>query len=142
MKNVDRLIELFDDESVSWDAARAVGRIPGEDKVLTKRNHAIIKVRYDCGGRAWFTDGQSRFFTHRSTRTLSFLGSLKARRHHVRRLPMQKWDVLIDQLAESSRQNAYLVALAALIKSVPKSTYTHQMPAVSIVPLSDVDSHY
>ena len=135
MKNVDRLIELFDDESVSWDAARALGRIPGEDKILTKRNHAIIKVRYDCGRRAWFTDGQFRSCTHRSTRTPSFLGSLKARRYHVRRLLMRKWDALIDQLAESSRQNAYLVALAALIKSVPKSTYAHQMPSASIVPL-------
>ena len=45
MRNVDRLFELFDDESVSWDAARAVGRIPGVDKVLTKRNHAVLKVR-------------------------------------------------------------------------------------------------
>ena len=45
MRNVDRLFELFDDESVSWDAARAVGRIPGTDKVLTKRNHAVLKVR-------------------------------------------------------------------------------------------------
>lgn len=45
MRNIDRLFELFEDESVSWDAARAVGRIPGTDKVLTKRNHAVIKVR-------------------------------------------------------------------------------------------------
>ena len=45
MRNVDRLFELFDDESVSWDAARALGRIPGTDKVLTKRNHAVLKVK-------------------------------------------------------------------------------------------------
>ena len=41
-----------------------------------------------------------------------------------------------EPLLESSRQNAYLVALAALIKSVPKSTYAHEMPAVSPLPSS------
>ena len=49
MQNVDRLLELFDDETVSWDAARAVGKIPGTDKVLTKRNHAILRVRLTVG---------------------------------------------------------------------------------------------
>ena len=44
MQNVDRLLVLFDDEHVSWDAARAVGRIPGTDKVLTKKNHAVLRV--------------------------------------------------------------------------------------------------
>ena len=44
MANVDRLLGLFDDTDVSWDAARAIGRIPGPDKVLTKRNHAVLRV--------------------------------------------------------------------------------------------------
>lgn len=39
-----RLFELFDDTEVGWDAARAVGQAGAADKVLTKRNHAVIKV--------------------------------------------------------------------------------------------------
>ena len=49
IQNVDRLFELFDDEHVSWDAARAVGKIPATDKVLTKKNHAILRVRVAPG---------------------------------------------------------------------------------------------
>lgn len=41
---VNRLFELFDDDSISWDAARAIGAAIGSDKVLTKKNHAIIRV--------------------------------------------------------------------------------------------------
>ena len=40
----DRLIDLFDDSDVGWDAARAIGQIVSADKVLTKKNHAVIKV--------------------------------------------------------------------------------------------------
>ncbi|KAI0352164.1 ARM repeat-containing protein [Trametes cingulata] len=99
MANVDRLCELFDDENVSWDAARAVGRIPGPDKILTKKNHAVIKILY-------------------------------AQKYCNTMLPR-----IIEgaKTSQSTRQNAYLVALAALIKSVPKSTYVHQMP--SLMPL-------
>ena len=41
---VSRLFELFDDAEVGWDAARAIGQAGTADKVLTKRNHAVIKV--------------------------------------------------------------------------------------------------
>jgi len=41
---VNRLFELFDDAEVGWDAARAIGQAGTADKVLTKRNHAVIKV--------------------------------------------------------------------------------------------------
>ena len=46
MAHVDRLFGLFQDEDVGWDAARSVGRMPGAGKVLTKRNHAILRVCY------------------------------------------------------------------------------------------------
>ncbi|KAN0138202.1 ARM repeat-containing protein [Lactarius tabidus] len=39
---VDRLFELFDE--IDWDAARAIGQVGTVDNVLTKRNHAIIKI--------------------------------------------------------------------------------------------------
>ncbi|OSD04782.1 ARM repeat-containing protein [Trametes coccinea BRFM310] len=96
---VDRLFELFDDDSVSWDAARAIGRIPGPDKVLTKRNHAVIKILY-------------------------------AQKYCNAVLPR-----IIEgaKMSVSTRQSAFLVALAALIKSVPKSTYVQQMS--SLMPL-------
>jgi hypothetical protein len=43
---VNRLFELFDDAAVGWDAARAIGQAGTADRVLTKRNHAIIKVAF------------------------------------------------------------------------------------------------
>lgn len=43
---VNKLFELFDDTVVGWDAARAIGQAGTVDKVLTKRNHAVIKVRF------------------------------------------------------------------------------------------------
>ncbi|RPD59070.1 ARM repeat-containing protein [Lentinus tigrinus ALCF2SS1-7] len=100
MQNVDRLFELFDDEHVSWDAARAVGKVPGTDKVLTKRHHAVLRILY-------------------------------AQKYCNAVLPR----IIEGAKAspQSPRHNAYLVALAALIKSVPKSTYAHEMP--SLMPL-------
>ena len=41
---VDRLFTLFDDVEVGWDAARAVGDVVNQDKLLTKKNHAVIRV--------------------------------------------------------------------------------------------------
>ncbi|KAI0794485.1 ARM repeat-containing protein [Fomes fomentarius] len=107
MRNIDRLFELFEDESVSWDAARAVGRIPGTDKVLTKRNHAVIKILY---AQKYCNQVLPRIIEGAKTSPLN-----------------------------SARQNAYLVALAALIKSVPKSTYAHEMPALMPLLLRGLD---
>ncbi|KAL1941257.1 hypothetical protein VTO73DRAFT_7469 [Trametes versicolor] len=99
MANVDRLFELFDDDKVNWDAARAIGLIPGPDKILTKKNHAVTRILY-------------------------------AQKYCNAVLPR-----IIEgaKASQCARQNAFLVALAALIKSVPKSTYTDQM--TSLMPL-------
>ncbi|KAA1469065.1 ARM repeat-containing protein [Dentipellis sp. KUC8613] len=42
----ERLFQLFDDAEVSWDAGRAIGQVVVLDKVLTKSNHAVIKILY------------------------------------------------------------------------------------------------
>jgi len=44
MRFVDRLFEVLGDEQIGWDAARGIGEIGSTDKILTKRNHAIIRV--------------------------------------------------------------------------------------------------
>ena len=44
MSYTERLFTLFEDAEVNWDAARAIGGIVHTDKVLTKRNNAIVKV--------------------------------------------------------------------------------------------------
>ena len=41
---VDKLFELFEEDDVSWDAARAIGQIVAINKVLTKSTHAVLKV--------------------------------------------------------------------------------------------------
>lgn len=42
----ERLYEAFTDSSVAWEAARALGQIASHDSILTKANHAEIKVLY------------------------------------------------------------------------------------------------
>ena len=39
-----RVFEAFSDKSISWNAAKAIGEIAAVDPILTKRNHAVIKV--------------------------------------------------------------------------------------------------
>jgi RNAPII transcription regulator C-terminal len=39
-----RVFEAFSDETISWNAAKAIGEIAAVDSILTKRNHAVIKV--------------------------------------------------------------------------------------------------
>ena len=46
MNFTERLYEVFDDASISWEAAKAIGEIPKADSILTKANHADVKVRY------------------------------------------------------------------------------------------------
>ncbi|KAG6833236.1 hypothetical protein H0H87_009857 [Tephrocybe sp. NHM501043] len=40
----DKIFELFGDDTISWDAAKTLGDIANADQVLTKRNHAVIKI--------------------------------------------------------------------------------------------------
>ncbi|KAF5383772.1 hypothetical protein D9615_003569 [Tricholomella constricta] len=40
----DRLFEVFDDDEISWDAAKALGQIASADQILIKRHHAVIKI--------------------------------------------------------------------------------------------------
>lgn len=41
-----KLFDLFSDVSVNWDAAKGIGLIPGNDSILTKQNHAVVKILY------------------------------------------------------------------------------------------------
>jgi hypothetical protein len=40
----DQLFEVFNDDEISWDAAKALGEIASPDPILIKRHHAVIKV--------------------------------------------------------------------------------------------------
>ncbi|KAJ3516937.1 hypothetical protein NLJ89_g807 [Agrocybe chaxingu] len=46
MNFAERLFDVFGDETIGWDAARAMGDIPAHDSVLNKANHAEIKILY------------------------------------------------------------------------------------------------
>lgn len=48
MRFVDRFFELLGDENIGWDAGRVIGEIAGTDEVLTKENHASIKVKWSA----------------------------------------------------------------------------------------------
>ncbi|RXW13567.1 hypothetical protein EST38_g12284 [Candolleomyces aberdarensis] len=45
-RNSAKLLDLFSDTSINWDAAKGVGLIPGHDSILTKQNHAVVKILY------------------------------------------------------------------------------------------------
>jgi DNA repair/transcription protein MET18/MMS19 len=45
MRFRDALFEAAKDEAIGWTAAKAIGEIVAVDGVLTKKNHAIVKVR-------------------------------------------------------------------------------------------------
>ncbi|GLB41862.1 putative RNAPII transcription regulator C-terminal [Lyophyllum shimeji] len=40
----DRLFEVFSDDEIAWDAARALGEFASPDQILIKRHHAVIKI--------------------------------------------------------------------------------------------------
>lgn len=48
MRFVDSIFSILGDKQIGWDAAKAIGEIGTADKILTKRNHAIIKVHIYC----------------------------------------------------------------------------------------------
>ncbi|KAH8075854.1 ARM repeat-containing protein [Cristinia sonorae] len=102
----DKLFELFEDTEISWDAARALGSIVATDKILTKRNHAVVKMLH-----------AQKFF-----------------------------NLVLPRIVEGAklsgnapRQNAYLVALTTLIKSMPRSAYTHELPTLMPLLLRGLD---
>ncbi|KAI0079355.1 ARM repeat-containing protein [Panus rudis PR-1116 ss-1] len=103
---VDKLFTLFDDSTVSWDAARAIGKVVSTDKVLTKKNHAVIRILY----------------------AQKFFNTVLPRIVEGAKTP-----------GDAQRQNAYLVALTSLIKSIPKTTYTHELPTLMPLLLRGLD---
>jgi DNA repair/transcription protein MET18/MMS19 len=44
MTYAELLYDVFGDESIGWDAAKALGDIVSSDTVLTRANHADVKV--------------------------------------------------------------------------------------------------
>ncbi|KAF8967720.1 ARM repeat-containing protein [Flammula alnicola] len=42
----ERLYDVFGDEAIGWEAAKAVGEIPSPDIILTKANHAEVKILF------------------------------------------------------------------------------------------------
>ncbi|KAF8661259.1 hypothetical protein AX16_001362 [Volvariella volvacea WC 439] len=45
-KFVDKLFEVFGDDTINWQAAKALGQIGGSDQVITKQNHTVIRILY------------------------------------------------------------------------------------------------
>lgn len=130
----DRLIELFDDSDIGWDAARAIGQVVSSDKVLTKKHHAVIKV-----------SGHTQLSRNWPHCPVQFLYAQKFANVMLPRIiegaKSTSGECYAGQLswngrsphAEPARQNAYLVALTSLIKSIPKTAYLHEMSSVRLL---------
>ncbi|KAJ7717113.1 ARM repeat-containing protein [Mycena maculata] len=97
------LFDLFEDETIGTDAAKAFGDIAASDAVLTKRNSAVVK----------------------------FLWAQKFATGILPRLMSGARDDSNPVL-----QHANLIALTALVKSIPNASYTHEMAqARALMPL-------
>lgn len=83
---VNRLFELFDDTELGWNAARAIGQAGTVDKVLTKRNHAVIKV-------------------HFSTRDMSILVDSNTQVLHAQKYASNILPKIIQGMNDSTRQS-------------------------------------
>lgn len=114
-KFAQRLYEAFSDSSIAWDAARALGDIAMHDSILTKANHAEIKVLYSQKYAQivlpYVIDSAANN-TGEQTAPCSICGSL---------------NILLDTTART----ASLVALTSVIKSLPRAMYAENMPSVS-----------
>ncbi|KAI6041215.1 ARM repeat-containing protein [Pisolithus marmoratus] len=101
MAFTDKLFILIDDgDEVGWEAAHALGMLATKDEVLTKRNHAIVKILY----------------------AQKYLDAVVPRILEA-----------IQTVTGSSRETAYLVALASVLNAVPKALYLSQM--IKLMPL-------
>jgi DNA repair/transcription protein MET18/MMS19 len=107
---IDHLFELLDDNTVDWDAARAIGLLASEDTVLTKRNNAVLKILH-----------VQKYFNAVMPRLLEGVKGTSG----------------VSQ--GSRRETAYLVALAHLINVVPKAVYVTQMPSLMPILLRGLD---
>lgn len=76
----ERLYDAFGDDSVGWEAAKAVGDIVSPDAILTKANHAEIKVRHNCVDTIIRLKNKLRSFLFKNTSALSFLALSGSRR--------------------------------------------------------------
>ncbi|OSX64436.1 hypothetical protein POSPLADRAFT_1065586 [Postia placenta MAD-698-R-SB12] len=123
-RNIDKLLGLLDDAEVSWDAARAIGSVVATDKILTKRNHAVIKA--GCSLRLALVAS-----------LIGVAQILYAQRYCSSVLPR-----IVEgarSSSDSQKQNAFLVALTSLIQSVPKSVYAPQMSMLMPLLLRGLD---
>ncbi|KAJ7210442.1 ARM repeat-containing protein [Mycena pura] len=91
---IHRLFDVFEDETIGTDAAKAFGDIAESDGVLTKRNSAVVKF-------------------------------LWAQKFATGILPRLMSGAKDD--SNSVLQHANLVALTALIKVIPNTSYAHEM---------------
>ncbi|TFK39917.1 Dos2-interacting transcription regulator of RNA-Pol-II-domain-containing protein [Crucibulum laeve] len=96
----DKLFECFGDANITWDVAKAIGEVASGDSVLTKYNHAVIRILY---AQKYVNAVLPRIVT----------GAKNA--------------------SNEKEQTASLVALTALIKSIPKAAYAYEMS--SLIPL-------
>ncbi|KAF8587853.1 ARM repeat-containing protein [Ramaria rubella] len=105
---VDQLFSLFSDETLNWDAAKAVGIIgSGGEDILTKKNFAALRIL-----------SIQKFFNLVLPRIIGGVES---------------------NPADPTKQTSYLVALASLIKSIPKTVYSHEMPKLMPLLLRGLD---
>ena len=71
----DRLFELFAEEGINWHTAKTFGDIVSVDEVLTKKNHAVVKVETSLATlskqRSSHKD-PSRYYTPNALLTVSY----------------------------------------------------------------------
>jgi DNA repair/transcription protein MET18/MMS19 len=137
VQHIDRYFSVFSDPQIGRDAAKALGTLgTGGESILIKANYAILRVSAynNLPGLLLTVHPQllhiQKFFN--STLPLILAGYQTSAGMHLSLLIHRIFDAYCPSPIDSGEQTTYLIALASLVKSVPKSIYAHELPKVSL----------
>lgn len=130
------------DSQVGWDAGRAIGDIVATDAILTKQNHANIRV----GVIVFILVEGSNCFLQILYAQKYFSGVLPrilVGAQSCGNLSTSAFRPYLTVCLVPYERSSHLVALASLIKAMPRIAYVQEIPSVCnfdafILLLSDV----
>lgn len=140
----DEVFKLLEDRQIGREAGKTIGSIAlNNDGVLTKQNYSVIRVSSYSNAESVLTSTNfSAFCSPKvlfSRITPSYCWVQRVQGYLIRifcatSLPNKN-------PSDAYLQESYLVALAALIRGVPKATYVHLMPTVSLQTIPATPDH-
>jgi hypothetical protein len=131
-QGISKIVDLFADADINHDAARTMLILSMEkDGVITKSNHAVIRVRIFLDFRepelmlcAFQLLYKQRFYSFIMPKLIQGYHSAGASS------TCQDKRKLIPSASESGKGTAYLIGLSCLLQNMPKQTTVAELPKV------------